>query len=110
MPATEFLDNFKLNSREAEGVLNQKAFKDSGEGTHALAAKTNSNDPVKLVNLLKEVLDKQNLNRAYAKILSNKASQGLSARDVCICSSTLEYQVNRSAQSRSACARRVWTE
>ncbi len=28
-----------------------EAFKDSSEGTAALAAKTNSNDPVKLVNL-----------------------------------------------------------
>jgi len=59
---------------------------------------------------MKEVLDKQNLNKAYAKILSNKGSQGLIARDIFICSSTLEDQVNRSEQSRFACARRGWTE
>jgi len=52
-------------SCEAESVLNKKTLQDSGEGTHALAATTNSNDPVKLVNLMKEVLDQQNLNRAY---------------------------------------------
>lgn len=52
-----------------------EAFQDSGEGTHAVAAKTNSHDPVKLVNLMEEILDKQNLNRAYSQILSNKGAR-----------------------------------
>lgn len=52
-----------------------EALQDSGEGTQAVAAKTNSNDPVKLVNLMEEILDKQNLNRAYSQILSNKGAR-----------------------------------
>lgn len=52
-----------------------EALQDSGEGTHALAATTNPNDPVKLVNLLEEVLDRQNLIRAYRQILSNKGAR-----------------------------------
>ena len=39
------------------------------------AATRESHDPVKLVNLLEEILDKQNLNRAYRQILSNKGAR-----------------------------------
>ena len=52
-----------------------EAFQDSGEGTNALTATTNSNDPVKLMNLMEEILDQQNLNRAYSHILSNKGAR-----------------------------------
>ena len=52
-----------------------EALLDSGQGTDALAATTESHDPVKLVNLLEEVLDKQNLHRAYYQILSNKGAR-----------------------------------
>jgi len=52
-----------------------EALQDSGAGTEPLAARTNSNDPVKLVNLIEEVLDQQNLNRAYSQILSNKGAR-----------------------------------
>lgn len=52
-----------------------EAFEDSGEGTNTPTAKTNSDGPVKLVHLLEEVLDRQNLNRAYSQILSNKGAR-----------------------------------
>lgn len=65
----------RVDSREAGRVQNEKALKDSGEGTDTPTAKKNSNDPVKLMNLMKEVLDQQNLNKAYAKLLSNKGAR-----------------------------------
>jgi len=52
-----------------------EALLDSGQGMNALTAKKHSSDLVKLVNLLEEILDKQNLNRAYSQILSNKGAR-----------------------------------
>lgn len=52
-----------------------EALKDSSEGTPALRVKTNSDNPVKLVNLLDQVLARENLERAYRQILSNKGAR-----------------------------------
>ena len=52
-----------------------EAPKDFGEGTEPPAATTNPDDPVKLVSLMEEVLDEQNLNRAYRQILSNRGAR-----------------------------------
>ena len=52
-----------------------EAPKDSGEGTEPLAATTNTEDSVKLVSLMEDVLDPQNLNRAYRHILSNRGAR-----------------------------------
>lgn len=71
---SEERQKIQLELAFAEGNEGE-ALKDSGEGTPAPAAMTNSNDPVKLVNLLEEILDKQNLNRAYSQILSNKGAR-----------------------------------
>lgn len=66
--------NIQLRLAFPEGNEGE-ALQDSGEGTAPLAAKTNSHDRVKLVNLMEEVLDRQNLNRAYSQILSNKGAR-----------------------------------
>ena len=71
---SEERQNSQLELAFAEGNEGE-AFQDSSEGTNALAARTNSDDPVKLVNLLEEVLDQQNLNDAYRQILSNKGAR-----------------------------------
>jgi RNA-directed DNA polymerase len=55
--------------------IESAALKDSGEGLEPCAARTNSDDPVKLVCLMEEVLDENNLNEAYSKILSNKGAR-----------------------------------
>jgi RNA-directed DNA polymerase len=52
-----------------------EAPRDSGEGTEPLAATTNSDGSVKLVSLMEEVLEPQNLNRAYRRILSNRGAR-----------------------------------
>lgn len=52
-----------------------EAPKDSGEGAEPPAATTNTEDSVKLVSLMEEVLDPQNLNRAYCQILSNRGAR-----------------------------------
>lgn len=52
-----------------------EAFQDSGTGTEPCAATANSSGPVKLVSVMEEVLDRQNLNRAYSQILSNKGAR-----------------------------------
>lgn len=77
---SEQRQNIQLRLAFPEGNEGE-ALKDSGEGTNARAAKTNSPDPVKLVDLMKEVLDKQNLNRAYSQILSNRGRRGRFARE-----------------------------
>jgi RNA-directed DNA polymerase len=51
-----------------------EALQDSGGGNESLTAKTNPLGPVKRVNLMQEVLDPQNLERAYRHILSNKGA------------------------------------
>ena len=58
-------------AEETEG----EALKASDEGLEPCAATTNSDDPVKLVCLMEEVLDEKNLNQAYSKILSNKGAR-----------------------------------
>ena len=55
--------------------IESEALKDSSEGLEPCAATTNSDDPVKLVCLMEEVLDEKNLNQAYSKILSNKGAR-----------------------------------
>jgi RNA-directed DNA polymerase len=52
-----------------------EAFQDCGTGTEPCAATTNSGGPAKLVSLMEEVLDPQNLNRAYSQILSNQGAR-----------------------------------
>lgn len=52
-----------------------EALNGSGEGTEPLTAMTNPNDPVKLVDLMEDILDEQNLTQAYQKILSNKGAR-----------------------------------
>jgi len=52
-----------------------EALQDSGEGTEPRTATTNSSDPVKLVSWMEEVLDRQNMNRAYSQILSNQGAR-----------------------------------
>ena len=66
--------NNQLRLAFPEGIRGE-ALKDSGEGTEPLAATTNSEDPVKLVWLMEEILDKQNLDRAYRRILSNQGAR-----------------------------------
>lgn len=55
--------------------IESAALKDSGEGLEPCAATTNSDDPVKLVGLMEEVLDEKNLNQAYSKVFSNKGAR-----------------------------------
>ena len=51
-----------------------EALPDSEAGTEPHTATTNSNGPVKLVSLIEEVRDLQNLNQADSEILSNKGA------------------------------------
>jgi RNA-directed DNA polymerase len=52
-----------------------EALQDSGTGTEPRTATTNSNGPVKLVSLMEEILNPQNLNQAYSQILSNQGAR-----------------------------------
>ena len=52
-----------------------EALPDSVEGIEPPAATTNPSDPGRLVGLMEEVLDRQNLNRAYRQIRSNRGAR-----------------------------------